>query len=364
MWWLIYGYMFLVSLLVSVFLVPACKKLAISCGVMTRPHPEKHGIEPTPLLGGVAVFLSFLIVVVLHYIVAVFLGGSSFISRFIPEEVLEYVPGMLGQWRKLLVFMMGGLAAMCLGLYDDVKEMRPLPKLAGQVAIAAFVVVVGKVRVSLFFGEAFVPALLSVLWIVVIMNALNFLDNMDGLAAGVAAIAALIFFFTAARIEEFFVSLMLIVLAGSTIGFLVYNFPPSTIIMGDAGSMFLGYTLSVLTILGTYYSREYPTVFPVVLPLIVLAVPLYEMVSVTFLRAKNRKPIFKASRDHFSFRLMGVGMGQRAALLFIYLATFCIGLGALTVSWLPLVGVVLVLIQTAAILGIVAVLEHYGRKEK
>jgi len=136
--------------------------------------------------------------------------------------------------------------------------------------------------------------------------------------------------------------------------------------MGDAGSMFLGYTLACLTVVATFYTGErltFFTFFPVVLPVAVLAIPLYEMITVTFIRWRKKLPISKASKDHFSFRLVALGMTPRGAVLFIYLLTFCIGIGATQLPKVDQVGVVVVLIQTLAILAIVALLEHFGKNE-
>jgi UDP-GlcNAc:undecaprenyl-phosphate GlcNAc-1-phosphate transferase len=183
---------------------------------------------------------------------------------------------------------------------------------------------------------------------------------MDGLAGGVAAIAAFFFLLTAVQYEQYFVSAMLAALTGAVIGFLLYNVHPASIFMGDAGSLFLGYALAVLTILGTYYRPESPTTFPIVVPLVVLAIPLYEMVTVTAIRMKKGLSPFRASKHHFSFRMRGLGLGVRGAVGFICLVTACTGVAALLLPQLDTAGALLDLLLVALMLTIVALLELWG----
>jgi UDP-GlcNAc:undecaprenyl-phosphate GlcNAc-1-phosphate transferase len=362
MWALVYAYIFAFSLILTLALVPVARKLALRYGFMAKPHPEKASAEPTPLLGGAAMYVSFALTIVLHWAFLLLLRDSAFLERVVPREVLHYIPGVIKQSKQLLAILGGGLLIALLGLVDDKRDLSPLWKLAGQVVCAVLVIVCG-VRITLFI-PGFVPgALFTLLWIVALTNASNFLDNMDGLCAGVVAIASLLFFFTAAYTQQFFVSLILLALAGSAVGFLRYNFPPASIFMGDLGSMFLGYTLACLTVVATFYSKESHTYFPVVLPVVVLAIPLYELITVTFIRQKKKRAVFKPSKDHFSFRLVNLGMSQRGAVLFIYLLTFCIGLSATQLPKVDLPGVIVILVQSVAILALVAILEHFGKNE-
>jgi UDP-GlcNAc:undecaprenyl-phosphate GlcNAc-1-phosphate transferase len=151
---------------------------------------------------------------------------------------------------------------------------------------------------------------------------------------------------------------------GCVLGFLLYNFPPATIFMGDAGSLFVGYNLSVLTIMNTYYRYETPTALPVVMPLVVLAVPIFDTLSVIAIRMKNRRPVFCGDRNHFSHRLANLGMSHRQVALFIYLVTFCVGLNALLLRSLNIWGGVVLLIQAAAIIAIIAILERTGKNRR
>ena len=188
---------------------------------------------------------------------------------------------------------------------------------------------------------------------------------MDGLAAGVALIAAFIFFLVALQQGQFFVSVILLIFAGSLMGFLPYNFRPATIFMGDAGSMFIGFLLSALIILNTFYVPESPTFLPVIMPLLVLGVPIFDTLSVIFLRLKKGQPIFTADKRHFSHRLVGLGMSQKQAVLFVYLVTFCIAINATLLRGAKPAEATVILIQALAIFAFIVFLEvTAGRRIK
>jgi UDP-GlcNAc:undecaprenyl-phosphate GlcNAc-1-phosphate transferase len=361
MWAFVYAYIFAFALVLSLVSVPVARRLALRFGMLAKPHPDKAPGGGTPLLGGVAIYLGFALTIVLHWALLLVLKDTALVKQLVPRQVLHYVPGVVKQTGRLLSIVLGGLLIVILGTIDDRRALHPLWKLLGQV-VCALAVILSGIRITLFLPGFLPGCLLTLVWIVALTNAFNFLDNMDGLSAGVAAIASLLFFLTAAYLREYFVCLTLLVLAGSTLGFLRYNFPPASIFMGDAGSMFLGYTLACLTVVATFYSEESRTFFPVILPVVVLAIPLYELVTVSFIRWRRRLPLFQASKDHFSFRLVNLGMTRRGAVLFIYLLTFCIGIGATQLPKVDLLGVAVVFLQSVTILVVVALLEHFGRK--
>ncbi len=362
MWPLVYAYIFAFALVVCLFSVPMARRLALRLGMLSKAHPDKADVSPTPLLGGAAIYFSFAVTILFHWALLLVLRDSALLKRIVPPQVLEYIPGVIKQSGRLLSIMLGGLLILVLGIIDDKRELRPLWKLVGQI-VCSLAVVLSGVRITLFIPGFLPGCLLTVLWIVALTNAFNFLDNMDGLSAGVAAIASLLFFFTAAYLEQYFVCLILVALAGSALGFLRHNFPPASIFMGDAGSMFLGYMLGCLTVVATFYSGESGARSAVVLPVVVLAIPLYELVTVSFIRWRKKLPLFRASKDHFSFRLVNLGMTRRGAVLFIYLLTFCIGLGATQLPKVDILGVMVVFVQSVTILVLVALLEHFGKNE-
>jgi len=358
MWRVAYLVLLVVALAISAALVPLCKRLARRWGLIAVPHPDKAEITPTPLMGGVAIVAAFLVTVVGAYIVVLAARDGGF-SGLVPETIRGYASGMIQQAPRLFLVLAGGLAMMALGLIDDKRGLSALTKLIVEAAVAVVLVVFG-VRVSLFIESDVLAGVITVVWLLTVINAMNFLDNMDGLAGGVAAIAAFFFLLTAVQYEQFFVSALLAALVGAVVGFLVYNIHPASVFMGDAGSLFLGYMLAVLTVLGTYYKPGNPTTFPVVVPLVVLAIPLYEMITVTTIRLHKGLSPFKASKHHFSFRMRGLGLGVRGAVNFIWLVTACTGVAAVLLPQLDTAGALLDLLLVALVLTIVALLEHWG----
>jgi UDP-GlcNAc:undecaprenyl-phosphate GlcNAc-1-phosphate transferase len=362
-WYCTYLYFFVLSGVLSLIAVPIFGRIARKTGYMSTPHPDKHGKTPIPLLGGAAIFSVFFIVVIGHYLIALLQHKTGLLSSVLPNSVISYAPGVLKSSSKLLPLFAGGLIIFLLGLIDDKRDLSPALKLAGQF-VAALVIVLAGTRLTLFIPNLFVTSFLTVIWIMFIVNAFNYLDNMDGLSAGIAFIASVFFLFSAVQIKMYFVSATLAVLAGTLIGFLRYNFSPAAIYMGDAGSMFIGYLLAALTIESTFYQHESsPTYFPVLMPLIVLAIPIYEMIMVVSVRLKKGLSVFKPSKDHLSYRIADVGLSVRGAVLLIYFLTICSGIAALLLPRADLLGSLLLLVQVIFILSIVAILIHYGKKE-
>jgi len=355
---------FLTAMAVAAALVPICRHLARMFGLMAIPHPDKSDIRPTPLLGGMAVFAGFVLTVLLAYFAVLSTAGDGILAALIPDAIRRYASGMLQQGPRLAAILTGGLLMLIAGLIDDKRAMSPQVKLAVQAAVIIIVVSSG-VRLSLFISNEWIAGLITVLWILTVTNAINLLDNTDGLAGGVAAIASLFFLLTAIQYGQFFVSALLAAFMGAVVGFLLFNLHPASIFMGDAGSMFIGYMLGVLTILGTYHRPEDPTAFPVVVPLVVLAIPLYEIVTVMGVRLKKGLSPFRPSKDHFSHRMQGLGLGVRSAVSFVCLVTACTGVAALLLPQLNAAGALLDLLLVGLILTIVALLEIWaGRRNQ
>jgi UDP-GlcNAc:undecaprenyl-phosphate GlcNAc-1-phosphate transferase len=241
------------------------------------------------------------------------------------------------------------------GLVDDVRHLNPGVKLFGQI-VAGLVLVLSGIRLELFIPNALIGGILTIFWIVLMTNSMNLLDNMDGLAAGVAAIAAGIFFLSVAPIGQTFTSVMFLMVAGTMVGFLFYNFKPATIFMGDAGSMLCGYMLASLAVLGTFYTPSSPTRVAVVTPVLALGVPLFDTLGVIYIRMKNRESIIRGDKRHFSHRLVDAGMSQKEAVIFIYLVAAVVGLGATLLSGLRTTGVATVIVQAVGLFAIVSLL--------
>ena len=360
MWLLIYFSVFLLSFLLSFILTHFCKKWAIRFNILDHPGDRKIHQEPKPYLGGLAIFLSMTITLFIGVLAAIYFLPTI---KNIPHNVVLYLPNVKQKLPQIFPLMSGGALIFLLGLSDDIKKLSPLTKLIGQLVIATLVVLCG-IRLDLFINNNLISGFLTVLWIVAITNSFNLLDNMDGLSSGVAGIATLIFIWFSYQAGHTYMVLILSVFLGSILGFLPYNFPPSKIFMGDSGSMFLGFQLGILTVLNSYYYENAPTHLPVMMPLFVLSVPLFDTISVIAIRIKNHKPIYQGDTNHFSHRLVSLGMTQRQAVLCIYLVTLCTGVGALLLPKLQLEESLLVFAQMITIFAIIFLLEHTGRRKK
>jgi len=365
MWAVIYAYIFVFALVVSLLCVPFARKLALKLGVVAKAHPDKAATGPTPLLGGAAIYISFAATILIHLALLLALGESSFLQRIVPPKVLhqiqEVIPGVIKQSGQLLSILLGGLLIAVLGIIDDKRELRPVWKLVGQI-VCSLVVILSGIRITVFIPGFLPSCLLTVLWIVALTNAFNFLDNMDGLSAGVAAISGAIFLAVAAEAPaQFFVSALLLCLVGAVLGFLIYNFPPARIFMGDAGSTFIGYMLGVLTAMLTFYKAG-GGLFRVLAPLVILALPLYDFTSVVLIRLSERRSPFKPDKRHFSHRLVALGLTPRQAVLTIYLVTFSLGVSATLLRAVRGVRAVTVFVQVLVVIAVIWILEHAGSK--
>jgi UDP-GlcNAc:undecaprenyl-phosphate GlcNAc-1-phosphate transferase len=252
-----------------------------------------------------------------------------------------------------------------LGLWDDKKHLSPFFKLAVQFAVAIAAAFFADIRVELFIESRIITSLLSAVWIVLIINAFNFLDNMDGASAGIAIIISCILFTASALSGQVFVGGLALVFIGALSGFLVFNFPPAKIFMGDAGSLVVGFFVAMLSLRTTYYheaqSGQWYAVF---MPLVVMAVPLYDFISVTGLRISQGKSPFIGDTQHFSHRLKRHGLTDTQTVLTLYLATLCTGLGAIFLYQVNLAGAILIFIQTVMVLSIVAIFETTTHNDK
>lgn len=277
------------AMILSAAATPIARRVAWRTGITDAPSARKVHTEPKPLLGGAAIY------------VAVMLALAIFGGR---RDMLE-LAGILGA-ASLVSF---------LGLWDDRRPLRPMLKLGGQLLCAAMVVAAG-VRVSLT-GILILDVAISVVWLVTITNALNFMDNMDGVSGGVSAIAAGSFLILALMNDQHLVAPLAAAVLGACVGFLVYNFNPASIFMGDGGSLFLGFVLAAIGIKLRFHGVT-PTVSWMI-PITVLAVPLFDLVLVMVSRIRRRvNPFTTGGQDHLAHRLVRHGATHRQAALTIY----------------------------------------------
>ena len=347
--------LFLASLVLSLALTPAVRRFAVRVGFLDRPDLERktHG-HPTPYGGGIAIFLATVVPLAAAVAAAVWCHGRG-APAWVDADILG---GVVKKLPQLAAVIVGGTVLVLMGLVDDRRRLGPFVKLAVQLAVAIALALAG-VRVSAFLHSELLGGVLSVLWIVGITNAFNFLDNMDGLSAGVAFIVAAAFFAVSLQSGQLFIAAALAPFLGAVGGFLPWNLAPARIFMGDAGSLFLGYWLSVLSVLFTFYEGPSISFRPFALPLIIFAVPLYDAVTVTIIRLREGRSPFSGDRRHLSHRLVELGLSSRLAVGAIHLLTFGIALAGVMLYLVkgPF-GEAVALVQTLALLALVVVLER------
>ena len=345
----------------SAALVPLSTRAAYFFGVLDHPGPRKLHGGAIPRLGGVAIFVSFTAVVLLGYAAALpaLLESSSARSHVgAAIAMLREAPTVKV---RLMGLLAGGAIVFGVGLADDVFGGRfPVAlKAAGQILAAGILVAAG-VRTSFMPGET-LNVIVTMVWIVGMTNAFNLLDNMDGLSAGVALIASAVFLVNAWALGEFFISLLLLAFIGCLIGFLLYNSHPASVFLGDCGSLFIGYVIASLTLLERYVSHASSTLFPVLMPVLVLAVPIMDTATVVMIRLREGRPIYVGDRRHLSHRLVALGFSTRQAVLFIYLLTLSLGLGAVNLSDATPGQSALILVQFVGLVALVLTLMFVDR---
>jgi UDP-GlcNAc:undecaprenyl-phosphate GlcNAc-1-phosphate transferase len=332
------------------------RRYAPRWGFVDRPGGHKGHKRPTPLGGGVAIWLTTVIILGLGLLAVLAARDAG-----LPEPLGRYLGGIVYRSGELVWILALASVIMAMGLCDDIYNLNWKVRLGIQLMCATLVAWYG-IRVTLFgpFTHPLLGGTVTVLWIVGLTNAFNMLDNMDGLSASVGLIAATLFCGAELAVGSLFAPAVLLVLVGALAGFLVHNHTPARLFMGDSGSNFLGFLLGALTVVGTFTRDERGGVYSpygVLAPLLVMAVPLYDMISVIFIRLGEGRSPFVGDRRHFSHRLVARGLTASQAVLTIDLVTLAGGLGALLLHRLDGLGAGVVMAQTVCLLGVVAILE-------
>ncbi len=332
-----YLLVFAASLVLVLGATPLVRRLAYRFGVVDAPNARKIHLNPIPLLGGIAIYVAFIIALVGFGGLAKAASGSGYVF-----------------WQTVSI-LLGATVLAVVGAFDDKWGLTPKAKLLAQ-GVAAIGLIATGIRVDflhLFSGDltwvnGLANNVVTVIWVVGITNALNLMDNMDGLAGGVAAIASSFFFALAVFNDQTYVAPLAAALAGACLGFLFYNFKPqgpASIFMGDAGSMFLGFTLAVIGIIVRFPLKPNGTDFTWLVPILVLGVPIFDTTLVTISRRRRGISIFTAGKDHFSHRLVRLGLSHQQAVMLIYLVATALGAVGLAVFWMgPLVGRILAVV--------------------
>ncbi|EON73600.1 glycosyltransferase family 4 protein [Lysinibacillus sphaericus] len=313
----------------SILLTPLVKRLAFRIGAVDAPNYRKVHAKIMPRLGGLAIFLAFLIGVAMLY---------PFLINVLPRlNISEY---------GLIAIIIGAAIIVATGVVDDMREISAKAKMLGQLIAALIVIFVGGIQIDYinlpFIGEldfGFLSIPLTILWIVGITNAINLIDGLDGLAAGVSSIALITLAGMAIIMNNMFVLAIAAILAAATIGFLFYNFHPAKIFMGDTGALFLGFMISVLALLGF----KNVTFISLIIPVIMLGVPISDTFFAIVRRVRMKKKWSDPDKSHLHHRLLDMGFTHRQTVLIIYGIAMMFGLAAIIFSMAKLWGAILLI---------------------
>lgn len=315
-------------------------RIAAKLKILDHPNDRKIHKKATPLLGGLAIYASFVITIFLNFSFSIELKG----------------------------IILGGTIILLLGTIDDIKHLSAKWKLLGQVVASGILISCG-VKLSFlpntWWGDAG-EVLLTIIWIVGITNAVNFFDGMDGLATGLAVIGSLSFFIVAEITGQSYLGFLTIALAGSCLGFLKFNFKPASIFLGDAGSTFLGFTLAGIAVMGGWAEKN-PKV-ALSLPILILSVLIFDMIYITIARVWDGRVrnfnewIEYTGKDHLHHRLVSLGFNETQTVLLIYLIAACLGLGGINLIATEDLRIYFEFIQAFFIFAIVVILMITGRK--
>jgi UDP-GlcNAc:undecaprenyl-phosphate GlcNAc-1-phosphate transferase len=315
---------FTLALLLSLYGVPLARRAALLFNIMDRPDGQlKLQPQPVPYFGGLAVYLVFLISLALTF---------------------EFRQDVLG-------LVLGGTLMVMLGLIDDFGVLTPWPKLIGQL-IAVFVLIRSGIRIEIAAIPDWLDLLLTVLWMVGVINAINIIDVMDGLAGGVSVIACLWLFVVALINQDMMIAVMLAALAGSLLGFLRYNFFPAEIYLGDAGSLFAGFMLGALAMIGKY---TVVNTVSLLAPVLILGVPIFDTFFVMYIRTLRGIPVFLGSPDHMALRLRRWALSVPQVVVLSYGVAFLSG-GIGVASMFVRAEIALGLVAATSLLGVIAAL--------
>ena len=318
----------------SLILIPLIRKIAIYYNLVSTPKESRWHKKPTPILGGIGIFVPWIITCICFK---------------------EYVDWNLH--KEYLMLIVCASIIFLLGLMDDIREIPPQKKLAGEIIIASAAIFFG--FHLKWTGSSVVNMLFSFFWIVGITNAFNLLDNMDGLAAGIAIISGtfilIVNYYTHGSLNLSDPSVFLtLILLGPLIGFLIFNFNPASIFMGDAGSLFIGFLLSILAIKGpSLPTKKEPLslISTIGIPILILFIPIIDTAFVSVMRKLFGRPIYKGGKDHSSHRIVAIGFSERAAVLILYTFSIVSGLMAIVINYMSIwIGIVLAILFIMSVL--------------
>jgi UDP-GlcNAc:undecaprenyl-phosphate GlcNAc-1-phosphate transferase len=337
-------YILIFSFIASYFIIPFCRIAALKLNILDRPDWRKIHVNPTPLLGGLAVYLAFLLSLLFNNV---------------------FYPGM-----KIL--LLGSTLILIMGLWDDFRPLPALLKFIFQILISLIVILFGDIQLTFFYHTPWGPFInipLTVIWMVGITNALNFFDGVDGLASGMAIIIAAFLGIIAFKTDQPALGWFSVALAGSCLGFMPYNFrigESALLFLGDAGSTFLGFTLAGLAVLGKWSNTSH--FVSLTAPILIFSVLIFDMIYINLSRIKNRiagnflELLTCVNKDHLHHRLLFMGFNKKETVLIIALLSLSLGVSSLIIMNQELFGALLGLTQAFMILGLIVILMLKGRE--
>ena len=306
---------FAVAMASALIVTPMVIKLAISTGAVDKPDERKVHKVPIPRIGGLGIYVSFIVAIAFYAF-----------SSYIDHETLHQIVGLI----------VSGSLIVALGLVDDYKNLPAKIKLLGQVLAATVLVVGFNVRIDfitdplgdyIYLEWVAIPA--TIFWLVGLTNTINLIDGLDGLAAGVSSIASVTILLVALKQNFFIVTILTAALAGAAVGFLFYNSNPARIFMGDSGSMFLGFMLAGISVIGAVKSTA---TIALIVPILALGLPIFDTAFAIVRRYRGGRPIFQPDKGHLHHRLLSLGFTQRQAVFLMYIISAMLGLSAVALT--------------------------------
>ena len=363
-WWLPYLGLFTVALATALVTTPLARAIALRLDAVDYPSKRRINKTPIPRMGGIAIMLALVAAVVLQYLGTKCLGWPAVL---IPSPIMRINYHALAA-SFVIIFLVGAI--------DDVRTLKPLPKLVGQILAASVAaaggLVIGRIVNPFMGGEIDLGLFaypVTVAYLVAYVNIINLIDGLDGLATGITCISSFTLFILARMAGRLDAASLSIVLAGATLGFLYHNFHPAKIFLGDSGSLLLGFALGTITLLNVTRLAGLTTI---VLPLTLSGIPIIDTLSAIIRRKRAHVSIGHADRGHIHHRLMQEGFDQRQAVLFIYAWTILLCLGSFVITQVPVIPRVCIFVTLIAASAVFAaklhmfepVLRHHYDPEK
>jgi UDP-GlcNAc:undecaprenyl-phosphate GlcNAc-1-phosphate transferase len=323
-------------------LTPLMRKIAVSKKIFDKPNSEhKSHTKPVPYLGGVAIIFGVVITSYLTLFLSLFTVNNFWLATSVLAPAIAL--GMIGLW-------------------DDIKNLNPLPRFIGQ-SIAGLVIatiLISGDNLGNPTGLASIDILISVIWVVGICNSINFFDNLDGGASGTVAISAVVLTYLALSTDQSFIAALSLVIAGSTLGFLIWNKTPARIYMGDAGALFLGVLIATLTV--RFEPKTESTLGSFATPLLLLAIPILDTTVAVLSRLRRKISPFQGGRDHLSHRLVRAGFSRKLSAIILWSLTGLFGIFAVLIS-LPNSGYEVIILLVALFLWLLFFLYFFRTKD-